>query len=105
MNVARLDNLDNTGWMEQLRLDYVAWLPTKSAETDLYRSGDVHVRNTFPEDHAAMLPHMTVLFRPGQVGHPKHKAKEKAVRTRSVSRPDCEHFARPIVALACAVVR
>ena len=27
VNVARLDKLDNSGWGQQVRLDYIAWLP------------------------------------------------------------------------------
>lgn len=27
--MVRLDNIDNSGWMQQLRLDYIAWIPPK----------------------------------------------------------------------------
>ena len=57
VNVARLDKLDNSGWGQQVRLDYIAWLPG-TGDTERYRSGEV----TVGKSHGLCAVRLTVNF-------------------------------------------
>ena len=68
VNVARLDKLDNSGWAQMLRLDYMAWLPTPKPKSS--------------EDRAALA---ALSYRSGisKAGH-THKHKKVKGEPRSV---------------------
>ena len=77
VNVARLDKLDNTGWMQLLRLDYFAWLPETDSSTNagntgpgssaLHRSGVTKAGRTHKSSHVKGVPRtvpLRVRFQP-----------------------------------------
>lgn len=56
VNVCRVDKLDNSGWAQQLRLDYIAVLPNRIARGNRarYRHGDALVGRS-NEHHSVQL--------------------------------------------------